>query len=179
MILICGAFAQGLCGIHHVESPRILRLALVQGDIPQSLKFDPGEKPMILERYERLTRLAMAGKPDLIIWPETATPEPMRYDADSFALVTNLAAKADACLLTGTRDATPYSSPPELFNSAILVCPEGRIAGIYHKIHLVAFGEYVPLRRLAVPFLELLGPKGMRWAIAIVSRTARSSPCSR
>lgn len=160
MILICGAFAQGLREIRRMESPRTLRLALVQGDIPQSLKFDPREKPMILERYERLTRLAIAGKPDLIIWPETATPQPMRYDADSFALVTNLAAKADACLLTGTIDATPHSSPPELFNGAILVCPEGRIAGIYHKIHLVPFGEYVPLRRLAVPFLKLLGPKG-------------------
>jgi apolipoprotein N-acyltransferase len=160
MILVCGTFVQGLRGIHHVESPRTLRLALVQGDIPQSLKFDPGEKPMILERYERLTRLAMAGKPDLIIWPETATPGPMRYDVDSFALVTNLAGKADACLLTGTIDATPHSSPPELFNGAILVCPEGRIAGIYHKIHLVPFGEYVPLRRLAVPFLKWLGPKG-------------------
>ena len=160
MILICGAFVQGLREIRRMESPRTLRLALVQGNIPQSLKFDPREKPMILERYERLTRLAIAGKPDLIIWPETATPQPMRYDADSFALVTNLAAKADACLLTGTIDATPHSSPPELFNGAILVCPEGRIAGIYHKIHLVPFGEYVPLRRLAVPFLKLLGPKG-------------------
>jgi apolipoprotein N-acyltransferase len=160
MILICGASAQGLREIRHRESPRTLRLAMVQGNIPQSLKFDPREKPMILERYERLTRLAIAGKPDLIIWPETATPQPMRYDADSFALVTNLAAKADACLLTGTIDATPHSSPPELFNGAILVCPEGRIAGIYHKIHLVPFGEYVPLRRLAVPFLKLLGPKG-------------------
>jgi len=161
MILICGAFAQGLREIRHrMESPHTLRLALVQGNIPQSLKFDPREKPMILERYERLTRLAIAGKPDLIIWPETATPQPMRYDADSFALVTNLAAKADACLLTGTIDATPHSSPPELFNGAILVSPDGRIAGIYHKIHLVPFGEYVPLRRLAVPFLKLLGPKG-------------------
>src|SRR5207247_5802053 len=123
-----------------------LRLALIQGNIPQTLKFEPGQKPMILERYESLTRQAMALRPELIIWPETATPQPLRYDPDSWRLVTNLAAHADAFLLTGTIDVTPFSLPQEGFNGAFLVRPDGALAGVYRKVHLGPFGEYIPRR---------------------------------
>ncbi len=159
VLLVCGAFLHGYHQIRRDESPRSLRVALIQGNIPQSLKFDPTDKPMILERYRTLTERAVVLKPQLIIWPETATPEALRYDAESFALVTNLAAKADASLLTGTVDMTPNSSPPEAFNGAIMVRSDGSLGGIYHKMHLVPFGEFIPLRKLAVPILKLLGPK--------------------
>jgi apolipoprotein N-acyltransferase len=139
------------------RSSRTVQLALVQGNIPQTLKFEPSQKAMILERYQTLTETAVMTPVDLIIWPETATPEPLRYDPESFALVTNLAMKANAPLLTGTIDVTPYSSPPEAFNAAILVRPDGSMGAIYHKIHLVPFGEYVPLRKL-VPFFKWLTP---------------------
>ena len=112
---------------------------------------------MILERYQTLTETAVMTQVDMIIWPETATPEPLRYDPESFALVTNLAVKTQAYLLTGTIDVTPYSSPPEAFNGAILIRPDGSLGGIYHKIHLVPFGEYVPLRKI-VPFFKWLTP---------------------
>lgn len=157
MGLVCAAFLHGMREIRREESPRTLRLALVQGNIPQTLKFEAEQKPMILERYRRWTEAAIAGKPDLIIWPETATPEALRYDLESFALVTNLAAEANAPLFTGTIDATPYASPPEYFNAAILVQPDGTIAGIYRKLHLVPFGEYVPARRF-LPFMKWLTP---------------------
>src|SRR5207247_474025 len=106
-----------------------------------------------LERYRTLTEKTLAFKPELIIWPESATPEALRYEPESFALVTNLAAKAQAHLLTGTIDATPLKAPPEYFNGAILIRPDGVVAGIYHKIHLVPFGEYVPLRKV-LPFMK-------------------------
>ena len=157
MILSCATFLHGLRLMRHDEPTRTLRLALVQGNIPQSLKFDPHEKPMILERYRQLTELTVAGKPELIIWPETATPEAMRYDIESFSLVTNLAQQANAYLLTGTIDVTPMPLLPEAFNTAMLVRPDGTLDRIYRKIHLVAFGEYVPLRKL-VPFMKWLTP---------------------
>jgi apolipoprotein N-acyltransferase len=141
--------------MHPDESPRTLRVALVQGNIPQSLKFDPAEKPMTFERYRTLTERALVLKPELIIWPETAMTDPLRYDPSSYALVTDLVARADAPLLTGTIDVTG----PTAFNAAVLTQPDGRITGIYHKIHLVPFGEYIPLKHLAVPLLKWLGPK--------------------
>jgi len=136
---------------------RTLRLALVQGNIPQTLKFEPAQKPMILERYRTLTETATVSRVDMIVWPETATPDPLRYDPESFALVTNCAVKAKAYLLTGTIDVTPYSSPAEVFNGAILVRPDGSLAEIYHKIHLVPFGEYVPLHKI-IPIFKWLTP---------------------
>jgi apolipoprotein N-acyltransferase len=158
-VLIGLAFLHGVRTVFSRQpaTSRPIHLALVQGNIPQTLKFEPSEKAMILERYQSLTETAMMTQVDLIIWPETATPDALRYDPESFALVTNLAVKANASLLTGTIDMTPYSSPPEVFNGAILVRPDGSLGGIYHKIHLVPFGEYVPLHKI-VPFFKWLTP---------------------
>jgi apolipoprotein N-acyltransferase len=161
MGLIGLAFMHGTREIFPRErkTVRTLRLALVQGNISQTLKFEPEQKPMILERYRTLTETAMLSRVDLIVWPETATPEPLRYDAESLALATNTAVKAGAYLLTGTIDVTPYSSPSEMFNAAILIGPDGNLREIYRKLHLVAFGEYVPLRKV-LPFMKWLTPIG-------------------
>jgi len=109
MSLICLAFWHGVPLVfqHYEAKQRIVRLALVQGDIPQTLKFEPEQKPMILERYRTLTEAVMAARPEIIIWPETATPDALRYDRESFELVTNLAVKSGAYLFTGTVDITP------------------------------------------------------------------------
>ena len=161
MGLIGLAFIHGTREIFPRErkTGRTLRLALVQGNIPQTLKFEPEQKPMILERYRTLTETATLAQVDLVVWPETATPEPLRYDPESFALATNCAVKAGAYLLTGTIDVTPYSSPAEMFNAAILIGPDGNLREIYRKLHLVAFGEYVPLRKV-LPFMKWLTPIG-------------------
>ncbi|NQU10970.1 apolipoprotein N-acyltransferase [bacterium] len=156
---MCLPLVYGARTIHRAApAGESLRLLLVQGNIPQDLKFDPLEKSMILDRYERWTRAGLEfRRPDLIIWPETATPEALRYDPASYALVTNLAATAGVPLLSGTIDYTPRSEPPEGFNAAMLVGPDGAVQQIYRKLHLVPFGEYVPLRKI-FPFLKWLTP---------------------
>ena len=130
MGLISVAFWHGMPQVFQLTdvSARTVRLALIQGDIPQTLKFEPEQKPMILERYRTLTESVMAARPNMIIWPETATPDALRYDRESFELATNLAVKSGAYLFTGTIDITAYSSPVEAFNGAILVHP-GWISG--------------------------------------------------
>lgn len=160
MILLCGSMMRGIIAIRTglAEPPgKTLSLALVQGNIPQSVKFDLDQKPMILDRYGSLTRAMLAAKPELIIWPETATPEPMRYDHDSFTLVTNLVVQGRTFLLTGTMDITPFSNPPQWYNGAFLVRPNATLQGPYRKIHLVPFGEYVPWRKV-LPFMKWLTP---------------------
>ena len=159
MLLVGGAFMSGLREMNVAPSGdmRPLRLALVQGNIPQSVKFDERERSLILNRYQSLTTTAILEQADLIIWPETATPDALRYDSEIFAVATNITAKMQAYLLTGTIDFTPNSEPVEAFNAAALVHSDGIITSIYRKIHLVPFGEYIPLRKIG-PFLKWFTP---------------------
>jgi len=157
MLLVCLAF---ICGMREIRSSagqesRTLRVGLVQADIPQTLKYDPNEKAMILQRHRELTEALLADHPDLIIWPETAIPWVIQNDRESVDLVTNIIARSKAHLLTGFFD----NRGAQMFNSAILFTPQPAVAGIYRKIHRVPFGEYVPLRAIWAPLLRKIGPK--------------------
>lgn len=134
-----------------------LNLALVQGNIPQTLKFDPTQKQMIFDRYRNLTTLVASNSADLIVWPETATPEALRYDPESYTLVTNITGTTGIPLLTGTIDFEPHGDTADAFNAAMLVRRDGVVAETYRKIHLVPFGEYVPLRKI-FPLMKWLTP---------------------
>jgi apolipoprotein N-acyltransferase len=154
VLLVSTAFMNGLKMLRRDDSAVPgLRVALIQGNIPQQVKFNPNEKPMITERYRALTEKAALLKPDLVIWPETGSPGVLRYEAESYNLVSNMAAVANAPLLTGTMDVEGQ----DWFNAAALVRQDGQVIGLYRKIHLVAFGEYVPLRKI-LPIMKWLTP---------------------
>jgi len=157
MVLVCLAFVHGVREIRAAtgQESRTLRLGLVQADIPQTLKFDPESRKLILSRHRELTEALLAAHPDLIIWPETAMPWAVQNDRESVELITNILARSNAHLLTGFVDIRP----PKMFNAAILLTPQPSIAGIYRKTHLVPFGEYIPLRALWSPLLKRIGPK--------------------
>jgi apolipoprotein N-acyltransferase len=97
----------------------------------------------------------LAGHPDLIIWPETAMPWAVQYDKESVELITNILARSQAHLLTGFFD----DRSPRTYNAAILFTPQPGVSAVYRKIHLVPFGEYVPLRSMWAPLLKMVGPK--------------------
>jgi apolipoprotein N-acyltransferase len=157
MLLVCLAFMHGIGEIRsdQQQPTRTLRLGLVQPDIPQSLKFIPGEKRMILSRLEDQTDVLLPSHPDLIIWPETAMPWSIQYDKESVDLITNILARSRAYLLTGFFD----DRNPRVYNAAMLFTPQAVVSGVYRKIHLVPFGEYVPLRTIWAPLLKRVGPK--------------------
>ena len=123
------------------------RVALVQGNVEQDHKWDPAYQDETLRRYRDLTRAASAERPDLVVWPETATPfffqepGPLRQD------ILDLAREERAYLLFGSPayQQTEHGALQEL-NRAYLVSPDGRELGTYDKIQLVPFGEYVPFQ---------------------------------
>jgi apolipoprotein N-acyltransferase len=121
-------------------------VALVQGNIPQSLKWDPAEQRAILETYSELTRRA-APESHLVVWPEAAVPAYLRLEPWASEWLTRLAADVDRPLLVGAPDAREDGRTIRYLNSAFLVGPRS-IEARYDKIHLVPFGEYVPLRGL-------------------------------
>ena len=150
-------------GFRRVQSaptePRVLKVALVQPSIPQVLIWDQREDSNRFTQLMELSRLALAVKPDLLVWPEAAMPT---FTEENYRAVTNLVATHQAWMVFGADDYEPRpgAADPEdsdAFNAAFLFDPEGHYVARYRKQHLVIFGEYVPLSRW-VPFLRHLTP---------------------
>ncbi|MBI5810560.1 MAG: apolipoprotein N-acyltransferase, partial [Deltaproteobacteria bacterium] len=95
--------------------------------------------------------------PSLIVWPETAVPFYLGRGGPSDASVGDIAKEAGSYILTGSPsyNYNQMAAKGEYFNSAYLFSPEGVVAGRYDKIHLVPFGEYVPMHRF-LPFINKL-----------------------
>ncbi|HSO20754.1 MAG TPA: apolipoprotein N-acyltransferase, partial [Desulfosarcina sp.] len=127
------------------ESPR---LAVVQGNIDQAQKWDPAFQISTTKKYLDLTLAAAAREPDLVVWPETATPFYFGASPKLTRLVTDTVRRTGIGLLVGSPSIREASGTPAYYNSAYLVAPDGHVRGRYDKVHLVPFGEYVPLKRL-------------------------------
>jgi apolipoprotein N-acyltransferase len=121
-------------------------VAPVQGNIAQALKWDARYREDTLRTYGELTRQAAPGR-RLVVWPEAAVPAYVRFDPAAREWLTSLAAEVGTPLLVGAPDAFAEGSVTRYLNSAFLVGSRGLLLR-YDKIHLVPFGEYVPLKRL-------------------------------
>jgi apolipoprotein N-acyltransferase len=131
-------------------------VALLQGNIEQSLKWDLAAREAIDAVYRRLT-LEAAADPniDLIVWPEAATPFLFANDRAYQARQLRLAQEAGRPLLFGSPTYSREGDQDVMYNSAFLIGPDATLRGRYDKIHLVPFGEYIPLRRVLF-FLDKL-----------------------
>ncbi|OGL10626.1 MAG: apolipoprotein N-acyltransferase [Candidatus Rokubacteria bacterium RIFCSPLOWO2_02_FULL_72_37] len=142
-LLLGGTLAFGYARLSRPLPPGAIEVAIMQPSIEQPLKFDPEHAAVTLGIYRSLTERAARDRPDLIVWPETATPTPLRRDPGLVRDLTELARVTGASLLVGSLDVD--AGPPAAFrNSAFLLTRRG-IVGRYDKIHLVPFGEFVPL----------------------------------
>ncbi|MCX8108813.1 MAG: apolipoprotein N-acyltransferase, partial [Verrucomicrobiae bacterium] len=151
----------GACKVSSQPAPvRELGVALVQPSIPQRVVFDPRESTNRFQAILKLTELALATRPDLLVWPEASLPS---FEPSHLQVLTNLIAQHRVWMVFGADDAVPRpgTDPEEstfdYFNSAFLFDPNGCFAAAYRKRHLVAFGEYIPLERV-LPFMKYLTP---------------------
>jgi len=135
-------------------SARRIRVAVVQGNIPQAVKWDRAYERQTTEKYLRLSSSLPGRRPDLIVWPETAVPFYFFYDTLLTNRILETARKVGCFFLVGTPtyEYTRNNKQLNIYNSALLIDPEGRPAGRYDKVHLVPFGEYVPFRKW-LPFV--------------------------
>ncbi len=130
-----------------------IRVSLVQGNIEQDKKWDPLYQADVIAAYKRLTQKVLNEHPDLIIWPETATPFFFGGDRPSDrALTQDLRAfvkNNGVPLLFGspTFEVNPGRTV-HLRNSAFLLDRRGNVDAVYSKLHLVPFGEYVPFKEV-------------------------------
>jgi apolipoprotein N-acyltransferase len=126
-----------------------LRVAVVQGNVDQDRKWDPAFLRETIDRYHALTREHAAQPLDLVVWPEAAMPFFFERDAAHRDELLAFVADTKTPLLFGSPAIDQAGSrAPRLYNSAYLITETGAIAGRYDKLHLVPFGEYVPLERI-------------------------------
>lgn len=151
-----GAWRVGEGGLLTGGTP--VRIALIQGNVAQGQKWDPAFADQIYQRYLALSRNGIAQGATMVIWPESATPFPYQEHPAAEAMK-RLARETGARLFVGS-DQIERGAKPRYYNSAFLIDPNGRTAGIYRKMHLVPFGEYVPLASIlafAGPLVEQVG----------------------
>jgi len=129
-----------------------VRIAVVQGNIEQTLKWDSRYQAASIQKYLDLTRRAAAGTADLVVWPETATPFYFLQEAALSEQVLEGLRGLSPDFLIGSPVFEPRDGRIAYFNSAYLIDSKGKPFGRYDKAHLVPYGEYVPLKRW-MPFL--------------------------
>ena len=144
-----------------------LNVALVPGNISQLRKWDVNQSPAILQRYINLTYKASQAAPDLIVWPETSIRSqaltgawPRSYgrffrmiQETAIPIIVGTAnrGKTDEAIGKFSKDSNKRSQP--IYNRVLSIAPDGKIHGDYAKMHLVPFGEYVPLANLLPDFI--------------------------
>jgi len=175
--------AYGTVRLSHEPFETGPRIAAIQGNISQDEKMikgdpeDPKRPPPLVEEYLHQADLAARtepkNRPDLIIWPETCFPYDWVEIHPDAANVPESEKKyaetirKDLGELTRQRFATANlyglngvewnAKGRRKYNSALLVYGDGTIGKRYDKIHLVPFGEYVPLKEQA-PWLQAFTP---------------------
>ena len=119
-----------------------LNVSLIQGNVDQNEKFRPERRAETMTLYEELTLENLDS--DLIVWPETAVPAFYHQVADNYISdILDVIRDKNVDLLLGApiKQLTADSEQPRYYNSAIAL---GQQLGVYHKRHLVPFGEFVP-----------------------------------
>lgn len=142
----------GLAQLRHAvpsDAPE-LHVAVVQGNIDQGTVEDYQYIQRTWATYEPMTRSAGMGGADLVVWPETVVPGCLGREQWTQDRLNALASDSHARLLVGGWDENGHG---DVYNSAFLIAPGRGIVGRYAKVHLVPFGEFVPVRRW-LPFLE-------------------------
>jgi len=160
LLFLSLTLSYGYYGINErraTSDERRIRVSVIQGNIPQELKWDPSPqaKYFIIDRYLELTSEALKDNPDLVIWPEASLPVVAEEEPEFLGIVKEFARERKLDILLGavtTRNNLYY-------NSAVLVSKTGESTQQYNKLHLVPFGEYIPLKK-ALPFLQAVVPIG-------------------
>ncbi|MEJ2760680.1 MAG: apolipoprotein N-acyltransferase [Gammaproteobacteria bacterium] len=153
-VLLAAAVWSGawLAGRQHwtQDEGRRISVALVQGDVPQDIKWDPALRRDSMRIYRDLTEPHLNA--DLIVWPETSIPALYRDVKGYLEQISQTARRHGTAVLTGI----PYQDPASgrYYNSLVVL--DGRPPHFYHKKHLVPFGEYIPFADTLGGILEFL-----------------------
>ena len=136
-----------------IDSGKTIEARLVQPSIPQNLKWDAAEKQKIFEQLMALSKGNSNKRPDLILWPETALPYLLQERPQTLADMGDALEDGQLILTGAIRVEGETGGGARYYNSVLAINDVGDVAGAADKLHLVPFGEYLPLAN----WLEPLG----------------------
>jgi len=156
MTLIC---VYGFWKIHYttkyLKGADVIEVSVIQGNIDQSVKWDPHYQSETINIYRNLSMTKAISGSELIVWPETATPFFFQDGNDLHRRVVDVARDGGNWLLFGSPSYLKNKNGVSLLNSAFILSPDGDVRGKYDKVHLVPYGEYIPLKQW-FPFIRKL-----------------------
>jgi apolipoprotein N-acyltransferase len=131
-------------------------VAILQGAIPQDMKWQVANQQNILDEYARLHRQALGAR--LIIWPESALPDIANVYPRYLSAVWSAARSSNSAVLMGVMRAEAQDDKSEdLYFNSLLALDTGEGEPVfYDKRHLVPFGEYFPVPQGVRNWLRLM-----------------------
>ena len=148
-LFILSTFIYGYWKLGEERPGKLLRASIIQGNIEQDKKWDTSYQSAVMATYKDLSVKAASYSPEIIIWPETAVPFFFITDRERTNRLIDFQNHLNAYLLFGSVLVKGKNDGRFLLsNSAVLLDKAGKVTYIYDKIHLVPFGEYVPLRKV-------------------------------
>lgn len=142
------------------QQTEVARFAFVQPNLRGYEKWDPAKARESFDVLEEMTELASYLKPDVILWPESPTPLPVKGNDSVRDWVESLSTAVDTPILMGNMAMEESEDTANRwYNTVFWVGPEegARLDDYYRKRHLVPFGEYVPLSGV-LPFIRKVVP---------------------
>jgi len=147
LVLAAAAFGEvRLAEIRATPVRRELDVALIQGNVPEGEKWDPARRQEILRRYLSMSEALGPDTARLIVWPEAAIPYLLQGSPALDTRLRQVCRRTGGSLIFGGLWRDPADQSYR--NSAYAMAAATGVVGRYDKVHLVPFGEYVPLARL-------------------------------
>src|SRR6516164_1578513 len=161
VLVAMGTFGAVRLSRHPTQMVADVKLRIMQPNLQQDTKFNYAAKADVMRKYLTLSDRASApnstGVRDasILIWPESAFPFFLTREADAMAQIADLLPKATVLITGSVRapDLPPGTRITRAYNSIYVIDNHGRVLAVYDKLHLVPFGEFLPLQHL----LEKIG----------------------
>ena len=153
VVILFSNILLGVGLMHQKDGERTtVKVAAIQGNVDMDAK--GGASKELMRVYGEMTREAVKDGAQIVVWPESIFPYKMNKYSVLTKFVSNLAAECEVILIVGALHA---GSDGKSYNTLYMVTPDGVISDtLYHKRHLVPFGEYVPMRDIIMTLIPPL-----------------------